>query len=56
MPKKIKGMTIRWTLNKSGLCLILDGDQGEYLKFDVRDTLVSLTTHLVMTQGYSINN
>lgn len=50
------GLGIRWSIAKSGSPLILNGDNGEYLKFDVRDTLVSLTSQCAIAQGYSVNN
>jgi len=42
---------VRWTLSKSEHQTILDGRNGEFLKFEVNDTLVAAVSHLVSAQG-----
>ena len=47
---------IRWTFTKGGYSLVLNGDKGEYLSVNIRDTLVNLTSHLMQVQGYKAVN
>lgn len=43
---------IRWTFTKAGYQVTIDGDKGEYLSVNIRDTLAGLTSHLMQVQGH----
>ena len=45
---------VRWTLSKAEHRTFLDGRKGEFLKFEVNDTLAAAVSHLVSAQG-SVN-
>jgi hypothetical protein len=42
---------VRWTLSKSEHETILSGDKGEFLKFNVADSLATCVSHIVQAQG-----
>ena len=44
--------SVRWTHEKGGGAIILDGSVGEYLKFEVLDGLDDLVEHYVAVQGW----
>jgi len=45
-------VSLRWTLSKGGQKVVLNGDKGEYMSVDIRDTLAGLTSQLMHVQGY----
>ena len=42
---------VRWTFNKAGSPIHLDGSKGEFLRFNVRDSLATLIRHKAQVQG-----
>lgn len=42
---------VRWTLSKAEHKTYLDGRKGEFLKFEVNDTLAAAVSHLASAQG-----
>lgn len=44
---------VRWTFNKAGQPVTLNGNDGEFLKFNVADSLAALVSHLAIVQGNS---
>ena len=42
---------VRWTLSKAEHKTTLNGEKGEFLKFNVQDSLAALVSHLVQAQG-----
>ena len=47
----VDSTVIRWTFAKAGAPIILNGDRGEYLSVNVRDTLASLSSQISHVQG-----
>ena len=43
---------VRWTLDKAGYPVSLDGTKGEFFKVSVRDSLAGLVDHRMAVQGY----
>jgi len=46
-------ITVRWTFAKGGSNIVLDGNKGEFIKVNVRDTLAGLVSHIIQVQGES---
>lgn len=44
---------VRWTFDKAGAPLLLDGDKGEYLSVVVFDDLSGLVSQLMQVQGFT---
>ena len=44
-------MLVRWSLFKAGHSTVVDGRNGEFMKFNVMDDLSPLLSHIVLAQG-----
>lgn len=49
-------MAFRFTFTRAGQFVILNGDLGDYIRFEINDNLTGLTTQRVSVQGYQIAN
>lgn len=45
---------VRWTFNRGGGNITLDGDKGEFLKVDFADVMSFMTIIRIMVQGYTL--
>ena len=43
--------TMRWTFERGGGMIVLDGDAGEFLNVNFPDTLATLVSHYLIVQG-----
>lgn len=47
-------LLVRWTFERAGIALLLDGDEGHYISVELNDTYVNLVQHRFLIQGYYI--